>query len=270
MDYLTQEPGPESLSENAAMDLDWPAIENWGNGHELEYEVGASNFNCAPDQLAQLSTTLGAPVTVAALRNGLRTAAARAVNRAKTAAAQLRKTPRSADVERLFVDSFGVRPSFVPSWRTANAKWADLGELVAIRLESAADHLAGGSIQFFCWDYTQAVCGSAPSSYRAATLSGQSRMCIGQQFWGWWRAGNFDSMTAVLIHESLHDYFARFGTQRGVIHGSLTSGVGGPFRFRNANCYVLFTMRLAGLPLTPCLRERCHDLNTAACPRVTG
>jgi hypothetical protein len=299
MDYTMRELSPHSLSENAAMGwesdagydslrrvprqtscgcgcqscrlAERPPKQAWNNpSEELEYEARVSHFTCAPDQLAQLSTTLGTPVTVAGLRNGLGTAVARAITRARAAAAQLRKTPRSAGVVSLFFDAFGVRPNFVPSWRTSDAKWADSGELVAIRLESAAKNLADGSIRFFCWDYTQAVCGSAPSSYRAATLSGQSRMCIGQQFWQWWRAGNFNSMAAVVIHESLHDYFARFGTRPGVIHGSITTGAGGPFRFRNANCYVLFTMRLAGLPLTPCLRERCHDLNTAACPRVTG
>jgi hypothetical protein len=300
MDYTTRELDPESLSENAAMEWEYGAgydgprheprqqnrgcecqscrhaetlpNQRWNNyGEELEYEAGVNHFTCANDQLAQLSAVLGTPVTVAALRRGLATAVRLAIKRARAAAAQLRKSPRSAGVERIFRDAFGVRTGFVPSWRSSNSKWADLGELVAIRLESAAKNLADGSMRYFCWDYTQAVCGApGPTTYRAATLSGQSQMCIGQQFWQWWVGRNFESMAAVLIHEHLHDYFARFGQFMGVIHGSRTSGQGGPLRFRNANCYVLFTMRLAGKPLTGCLRERCHDLNTAACPRVTN
>ena len=297
MDYTTRELDPHSLSENAAMEwesaghdslrheprqpnsgcgcqscqhAERPPNQTWNNySEELEYEAGVNHFTCANDQLAQLRAVLATPVTVAALRGGLATAVRVAIKRANAAAAQLRKIPRSADVQRIFLDSFGVRTDFVPSWRASNSKWADSGELVAIRLESAAKNLAGGSMRYFCWDYTQVLCGApGPTGYRAATLSGQSQMCIGQQFWQWWVGRNFESMAAVLIHEHLHDYFARFRKFMGVIHGSRTSGQGGPLRFRNANCYVLFTMRLAGKPLTACLRERCHDLNTAACPRV--
>ncbi len=261
-----------------------PDVAEYGSEAEYEEEIAQRHFMCDRETFARLAARMrqwfpGKTVTAKDLRHGLSQAVDRAITRARTAASALRAHPRSATVKSLFQDAFAVSPDFVPEWRTAGAKWADLGELVAIRLEDVAKDLGDGSITFFCWDDLKTICqGADPEyDYRAATAgrdckaTSPSQMCLGKDFWVWWSNGDFDSMAAVLVHEALHDFFMCF-----VVHGSSTGGPdftantgGGPRRFRNANCYVLFMMRLAGKPLTACLRERCHDVEAHGCKRVS-
>jgi hypothetical protein len=255
---------------------------------ELEYEGGVAqrHFQCAPANFGRLLARLRTwfphrhiAATAEDLRRGLATAVNLAIRRARGAAAALRAHPRSAAVERNFQDAFGVRSTFVPSWRTSGAGWKDLGELVAIRLAKAAKDLADGSITFSCWDDRNTVCtGNPENGYRASTpipgrrcvtgMAGPSKMCLGKRFWFWLFQRKFESMAAVLVHEALHDYFLCFIRHGGRGGPDTTAPGGGARRFRNANCYVLFMMRFAGKRLTPCLSERCHDVVTGNCARV--
>jgi hypothetical protein len=263
-------------------------LESMALASDLEYEAGVAQrrFDCPPGNFGRLLKRLRTlfphkviTATPEGLRRDLALAVAGAIKRARAAATVLRAHPRSSRVEKLFQDSFGVRSTFVPSWRTSGSSWADLGELVAIRLEKAAKDLADGSVTFSCSDDQKTVCKSDPEGYRAATAPpptkcktgntpGTSKMCLGKRFWVWWMNRDLESMSAVLVHEALHDYFMCFILHGGTGGPDTTADGGGPRRFRNANCYVLFMMRYASKPLTPCLSERCHDLVTASCPRV--
>lgn len=265
----------------------WLSAAPGGAGYEAEYEaeIAGRHFDCDPATFERLLRRLraefpGRVVTTTAegLRSGLGAAVDLAVRRARAAAGALRARPRSAKVKSLFQDAFAVSPDFVPSWRTRDAGWADLGELVAIRLEDAANDLADGSIHFYCWNDARDICKGDLEKYRAETpghpggcvsgnTPGPSKMCLGLEFWVWLIRGDFEKMAAVLIHEALHDFFMCF-----IIHGSAAGGAnvtsdthGGPRRFRNANCYVVFMMGYAGKDLPECTRSRCLNQPEEGC-----
>jgi hypothetical protein len=204
-------------------------------------------FTCSAAERAKVEGVLGTSTTVAALRKGVDRAAARAVNNARRTAAALRARPRGARINRLFRAAFGVPATTVPSWRPKSATWSDLGDLVAIRLENAAKILDGGWIKYFCWGSAThcSECTGAPTTYRAcSSWKGRYLICIGREFWTWFRHGRFARMAGTLLHEALHIYFR------------LTVGHG-PRRLANANCYVLLAWRFNSQAMTPCLRERC-------------
>src|SRR5215472_2487442 len=202
------------------------------------------HFTCSTADLAQVTPILGRPATRAALLAGVSRSVNRAIVMARAAAGALRPKPRSAHVTALFRSSFGALPTAVPSWRTPAAQWADLGELVALRLESAARILGDGSIRYFCWGSALHCpeCTTLPTTYRAcSSFQARSVICIGVQFWQWLRAGRFNFMASTLLHEALHIYFS-FAAAHGA-HTSLRSGAAGPFRTVNANCYQSFVLR---------------------------
>ena len=227
---------------------------------EPEYQISRSpaartrrrvrHFTCDAADIAQIEDWLQMSIPVAALRSGLETALARSVPQALRAAHALRASPRSARTKQLFREAFGVAPETIPRWRTARATWRDLGELVAIRLARAAEILNGMSIQYFCRG-SQAHCSECtdpPTAYRAcSSYRGHYLLCLGQQFWLWWRDQNYNSMASTLLHEALHIYFSRT-----VAHER---------RFNNANCYQLFVSRFNGIAPSQCVRERCIGID---------
>jgi hypothetical protein len=238
-DYRAIEAYPEYLSGAATLEWENPPTRN-----------RARHFACSAAELAQAQGAFGGPVTSEALRRGLNRALARGITMARAAAAALRARPRSAQVNGLFRAAFGLLPSVVPSWRTSSAKWVDLGDLVALRIEAAARILDDGSLRYFCWGSAAHCPGCAdPTRYRACMSIGRSLMCIGRRFWKWLRARRFNFMAGTLVHEALHIYFET------VRHG--------PKRFRNANCYVFFMMRFNHQGLPPHLRSRCDDPGAA-------
>ena len=139
-DYRAIEAYPEYLSGAATLEWENPPTRN-----------RARHFACSAAELAQAQGAFGGPVTSEALRRGLNRALARGITMARAAAAALRARPRSAQVNGLFRAAFGLLPSVVPSWRTSSAKWVDLGDLVALRIEAAARILDDGSLRYFCW-----------------------------------------------------------------------------------------------------------------------
>jgi hypothetical protein len=184
--------------------------------YELEdsYEAQLSPtrlFSCSAAERAQVAAVLARPgVTVGQLRNAVAASIAQARREATAAARLLRAHPRAANTTRVFRGVFNVPPTFVPDWRPANARWRDLGDLVAIRLERAASILGGGHMRLFCWGSAAhcAECTGAPTTYRAcSSYRGSYRICIGREWWQWFRQGRRGFMASTLLHEALHVYF---------------------------------------------------------------
>jgi hypothetical protein len=127
----------------------------------------------------------------------------------------------------------------VPEWRPANASWRDLGDLVAIRLQRAAAILGGGHMHLFCWGSTAHCpeCTSAPTTYRAcSSYRGSYRICIGQEWWKWFREGDHGFMASTLLHEALHVYFVLMHERAAIGRPSVT----------NMYCYDTLVARLHG------------------------
>ncbi len=209
------------------------------------------HFTCSAADLTQIRAWLGTSPTCDQLRGGVETAVARIVPQTRRAVQALRARPRTAHTRQLFRAVFGVLPEAVPSWRTANSAWRDLGELVALRLERGIQILngsdtRGGYIRYFARGSSTHCpeCTGQPTTYRAcSSFQGHYLICLGRPFWVWWRDRNFNAMGSTLLHEALHIYF-----NRTVAHAR---------RFNNAACYQLFVSRINGITPNHCARERC-------------
>jgi hypothetical protein len=192
---------------------------------------------------------VGRPVSAADVRNAVQAAATQGASDARAAARALR-APRSPQTVQTFTNVFNVPPTFVPDWRpAARVRWRDLGELVAIRLEAAAGILVGGHMRFFCWG-SAAHCPECPGAptYRAcSSYRGSYRICLGQEWWEWWRDGQRGFMASTLLHEALHIYFR-------LEHHKAT--VGRP-SVNNMYCYDTLVALLNGRAPKPDDRERC-------------
>lgn len=180
--------------------------------HEYETQLSPTRlFSCSETERARVAAVLGrAGVTVAQLRNAVSVSIAQARREATGAARLLRALSRTTRTTDVFRGVFNVPPTFVPDWRPANARWRDLGDLVAIRLDRAAAILSGGHMHLFCWGSNAHCpeCTDAATSYRAcSSYRGSYRICIGQEWWQWFRQGYHGFMASTLLHEALHVYF---------------------------------------------------------------
>lgn len=227
-------------------------------------------FTCGAADLVEVGRIVGRTVTRTELLAAVETAAGTAVLIAGRAAAALEASPRSATTRRLFCEAFGVNPEFVPPWRATlpgRVRWRDLGELVAIRLRSAARIVDGGFIRYFCW-IRLSNCPECPRSSRnpgsvfaCSSFRGDYRICLGGGFWRAFRDGDRATMASTLLHEALHIYFGRTVQDAG--------------RTGNANCYERFAirfnrLRLAGATNTSCPAGACRitPRPRPAAPRV--
>jgi hypothetical protein len=184
---------------------------------ELEWEWEAERqlsptrlFSCSAAERTRVQTVVGRTVTVAQLRSAVLSAIAQSTREARATARALRARPRSAHTTATFRGVFNVPPTFVPAWRPAGASWRDLGDLVALRLERASGILAGGHMRLFCWGSAAHCpeCTQSPTQYRAcSSYRGRYHICLGSEFWRWWRAGRRGFMASTLLHEALHVYF---------------------------------------------------------------
>jgi hypothetical protein len=202
-------------------------------------------------ELAQVSRIVGRAVTPAEARRAVGDAIGLARRDAATVGRALRRHPRSAGTTRAFRSVFNVPPTFVPDWRPANAGWRDLGELVAIRIENAARVLGSGHMRVFCWGSVARCpeCTGAPTSYVAcSSYRGRYHICLGDQWWQWYRDGRRAFLASTLVHESLHIYFR-------LEHHRAT--VGRPSA-NNIYCYEALVALLLGRALKPGLRDRCR------------
>ena len=220
----------------------------------------ARYWTCSPAEHAKVEDALKMSVAPATLRSAVADAALRGAQLAWRAAAALQIStlrtvpPKRSRAEGIFRDAFGVYPDVVPAWRPAKASWANLGDLVAIRLNSAAKVLNGGEIRYYCWG-SRAHCpectGSPVTDYIAcSSYKGLYRICLGRQFWWWWRDRQFDLMASTLLHEALHIYYGRYG----VAHDK---------RVNNAHCYQVYVSQFNGVPMSRCRREQCLGLPCA-------
>lgn len=204
-------------------------------------QVSAANFACSPTDYAFLTSVLRKAFPVAALRDAVNSAAARAVMLAGNAAVSLDGPNRTAASRVAFCSCFGVVPEFVPTWRAGlpgAVRWRDLGELVAIRLRKAAKILDGGCIRYFCWGKSAYCrgCTRPAQTYYACTSLGRYAICLGGAFWRAWLAGNLVDSDFTLLHEALHIYFKKSVQDAG--------------RTGNANCYENFAACINRLPIS--------------------
>ena len=238
----------DESDELYALDENEGSLDEWADSFSGKRPV--RSFGCTDAELAEVRKVVGRPVSAAAVRGAVAAAAGRAVTLARVAAAALEVSPRSTRVRTIFCESFGVAPEFVPLWRATlpgTVRWRDLGELVAIRLRSAAGILDGGFIRYFCWG-SPAECRrecSDPSGYFAcSSFQGRYIICLGRHFWLAFRDGDTATLASTLLHEALHIYYRR-----------TVSDVG---RSGNANCSERFVIRFHGL--------RLHRATDAHCP----
>jgi hypothetical protein len=190
-------------------------------------------FTCTARDRENIENALGMSVLPNALREAAETAAGKAVSWLWNAGSTLQVSPRAARTSRLFCEAFGATPGFVPTWRPANAKWIDRGDLVAIRLQSAARILDSGWIRYYCWGSKKHCpeCSSQPPNYFAcSSWVGRNVICLGTAFWRAWRDRDEATPASTLVHEVLHIYFGRL-----IAHGEKG-------RYGNANCYERFAM----------------------------
>jgi hypothetical protein len=229
-----------------------------GLEYVLEQEAEAARqlsptrlLSCTDAERARVAAVVGRPVSAAQLRGAVNTAATQAAREGRGAALALRARPRSAHTTQVFRSVFNVPPTFVPRWRPANAKWRDLGDLVALRLERAADILVGGHVRLFCWGSAVHCpeCTGPPTQYRAcSSYLGRYHICLGQPWWHWWRHGRRGFMASTLLHEALHIYFR-------LQHH--TAAVGRP-SVNNVHCYDTFVALFHRREPKPDDRERCR------------
>jgi hypothetical protein len=162
------------------------------------------------------------------------------------AAGELRVSPRSAATSALFHEAFGADPGWVPRWRPAGATWVDFGDLIARRLTNAATIVDAGSIQYFCWG-SPAHCPECtfphPAYFACSSFLGAYRICLGENFWVAWQAGDVTTMGSTLLHEALHIYY-----------GQTVSDAG---RSGNANCYERFVVSMNGVFMHPATAANC-------------
>jgi hypothetical protein len=201
------------------------------------------NLTCSAAELTAIRTAISRPATTTAqLSAGLTEALRRAVAAANRAATLLEAHPRAASTTTTFRGVFGAGPDLVPAWRPADARWRDLGELVARRLRFASRILGGNQIAFRC-----AGCTSATAT--ACTTPPGYAMRFGLRFWRRWAAGEWHLMVSTLIHEATHIYFHRMvshtPSRRRAVGATPTARSNSPF------CYALVTTRLNGFADKP-------------------
>jgi hypothetical protein len=203
----------------------------------------APNFTCSAAELAAIRVALARPTTTTAqLTAGLSEALRRAVAAANRAATLLEARPRTALTATRFRSVFGVGPDHVPAWRTPSSRWRDLGDLVALRLRSAARILGGNQIRFRC-----AGCTSATAT--ACTTPPAYAMRFGLRFWRRWNAGEWHLMVSTLVHEAVHIYFHRLVSHQPAKRRAV--GANPSARSNSPYCYALVTTRLNGFADKP-------------------
>jgi hypothetical protein len=227
------------------------------DGPTRELELGThlaqpltSGFSCTKAERVQVQAVLGHMVTAAELRRAVGTAVAQAQRDAMTASRALRARPRSVRTSRIFRSIFNVPPTFVPAWHPGNASWRDLGELVALRIENGSRILGGGYMHFFCWGSTARCpeCAEPPASYRAcSSYQGRHHICLGREWWQWYRDGHRGFMASTLLHEAMHIYFR-------LEHHKAT--VGRP-SVNNMYCYDTLVAIFSGRTPKPGDRDKC-------------
>jgi hypothetical protein len=205
------------------------------------------HFVCSGDDRKKIKQIVGKAVSEEELRTAVGAAVERAVSLTLKAARALERSPRSPGTKTLFREIFGTFPEFVPKWRAASAPWKDRGELVALRLKRAADILAGGQIQYYCWGCPGGD--RDPMTYEACNYPpGEYLIGFGKGFWENLKNAAYNYMAMTLLHEALHIYYSSV----------ITRGHEG--RYGNAYCYQRFVPEMNGLYLYPKTEEACPSI----------
>lgn len=207
------------------------------------------SWTCSASDLAGVRGLTKPSATDTEIRAVVEDAVKKVVGWAWKAAGSLRTSPRSASTIKIFKDIFVKAPDWQPPWKPAKASWIDFGDLIAVRILSAAKILDGGWIKYFCYGATKYCpeCSKNPPAYHACSSWGKSyRICLGEGFWKKWKSGkpiDLDRMALTLLHEALHIYFGK------TVGHSGWSG--------NANCYKRFIAEINGVPVPPDVKSRC-------------
>jgi hypothetical protein len=204
-------------------------------------------FVCNSADQNNINNAISMSVLPGTLRSAVDTASDTAAAWANNAANLLRVSPRTADIRNAFHDAFAAYPEWVPPWfATLGVRWADFGDLIAERLQRVANILSEGWIQYYCWGSPTKCpeCTDTPPTYYAcSSYLGRYLICLGQEFWRLWAAGNTGDMATTLIHEALHIYFSTTVAHRG--------------RSGNAACYERFVYEANGHPIHPDTASAC-------------
>jgi hypothetical protein len=161
---------------------------------------------CTPKHSEVLQKIIGHSFTVDQVRDMITAAAGEAATFARQAATKLRSAP-SPDLDKLFIECFGVGRKHVPSWRPAGQTW-NVGGVVRTRFERAARTLTDGYIHYACygapWKEEQP---DDPRKYALAARGGKYRIGFGELYWREWKYGSVSSPPAFLLGAALIIYF---------------------------------------------------------------
>ena len=164
------------------------------------------HFHCTAAHVAGIERLIGQAFTAAQVRETISASAGEAAYLARQAGSKL-GGKRTATLESLFVDCFGVRPDHVPAWRPAGQAWT-MGGVVRARYGSAAKILSGGSIHYSClgWPWKLGR-PDDPAVYRTRVRAGMYRMGVGAKLWQDWKALGSASPVAAILGGALIIYF---------------------------------------------------------------
>ncbi|MEQ6342565.1 MAG: M35 family metallopeptidase [Gammaproteobacteria bacterium] len=133
----------------------------------------------------------------------------------RKAATDLKRGSRSSKTKDLFHKIFRVKPVFVPTWLKPTAAIKDRGDVVATRCKRVADLLASGKFKFFCTINSTNCpdCSNSSSAWACSSYGNNRVICLGNAFWDFMKAGETDSLLAILMHEPFHIYFGSYVTE---------------------------------------------------------
>jgi hypothetical protein len=203
-------------------------------------------FTCSQADLDKVNHAARKTADAAAVKTAIAAAIEKAISLTKKAIRELEKTPRTTATRTLFREIFSTFPEYTPKW-AAGASWKDLGGLVALRLQRAAEVLAGGKVQYHCWGCPGGD--RDPSTYDACNHPcGKLVIGLGQGFWEFWGTDDVERMAMTLLHEALHVYYC----------ANIKDAGNG--RYGNIYCYQRFVPEINGLDLYPQVEKACASV----------
>lgn len=132
---------------------------------------------------------------------------------------------RTSTTKQIFHGIFRVNPEYVPEWLKVTPTIKDRGDVVARRCKRVADLLASGSIRYFC-AITRTNCPAChtPGNVACSSWGNPRVICLGPPFWDAMKAGDTNTLLAVLMHEPFHIFYGQYVTAH-VLNRGKFSGI---------------------------------------------
>lgn len=210
----------------------------------------------APADLNSIAAALGRPaVTIAEVRTILGTAIQQSVSWLQAAARALERSRRNNATRQIFRAAFDTLPESIPNWRKPGETW-DRGDIVRRRLLSAANILAGGYMNYYCWGPNHQPGWGWDAGTYAMVQAGRYRIYLGRAFWNDGTAQQEINRTSTLVHEALHIYYETVVDPAGT-YACRT-------RYGNAFCYERYVLQFNGIAVPAFVQTCCA--HAGGCP----